>query len=56
VGKLRHIATSVPDSWGGVHEDPAGSGDRIGAPRGLVSIYAQRRMAAAAEMAARTQE
>jgi hypothetical protein len=69
VGKLRHIAMSVPDpwkiaeffdishnGWGGAQKNPGAAGNQIGPPRGLVPKFAERRAAAAAEMAVRTRK
>jgi len=42
--------------WGGAQKDPGGSGNEIRPSRGLVPKFAERRAAAAAEMAARTRK
>jgi hypothetical protein len=42
--------------WGGAQKNPGGSENEIGPSRGLVPKFAERRAAAAAEMAARTRK
>ena len=42
------------NGWGGAQKNPGGPGNEIGPSRGLVPKFAERRAAAAAEMAART--
>jgi hypothetical protein len=42
--------------WGGAQKDPGRSGNEVGPSRGLVPKFAERRAAAAAEMAARTRK
>jgi hypothetical protein len=71
MGKLRHIAMWVPDpwktangvifdishnGWGGAQKNPGAAGNEIGPSRGLVPKFAERRAAAAAEMATRTRK
>jgi len=42
--------------WGGAQKKPGGAGNEVGPSRGLVPKFAERRAAAAAEMAARTRK
>ena len=42
--------------WGGAQKDPGRSGNEVGPSRGLVPKFAERRAAAAAEMADRTRK
>jgi catechol 2,3-dioxygenase-like lactoylglutathione lyase family enzyme len=44
------------NGWGGAQKSPGASGNEIGPSRGLVPKFAERRAAAAAEMAARTRK
>jgi methylmalonyl-CoA/ethylmalonyl-CoA epimerase len=44
------------NGWGGAQKNPGAAGNAVGPSRGLVPKFAERRTAAAAEMAARTRK